>query len=543
LVTDHAGRWWHRAAIAGRAQTKSIAFTVGSVALLIALLYTWFTPRWETNDDVAMSMVAHGYGLAAYGSPHLVFSNVVWGLLVRAVPPIADVTGYAIATIACLILAGGSILCFLVRLGAPITLVCLCGILSLARPIFFPQFTINAGLLTVAAILGLHAYVRHKEVGILAVSCGLAFLAYLVREQEFLLVLLIAVPMLPWQAIYSDRRIWVGFLFLGAAIIIAFVIDRFSYSAPDWTAFLELNLVRAQFTDFGIGRRLFDRPDILARHGFSENDVRLIGSWFLVDPEIANPAKLKAILAEVGLVSLQYINLRMGLAALQALVVPPLLPLVLPAIILLALRPHRCVMWSWALCLIVLFVIGMFGRPGILRVYVPLVTLLMVAPLAFTASVRGIKQAVGSAVIIVASLAAVVAVIEESTASERRIRQVRREMRLLPETVVVTWGSHFPFEYAFPLLSEIPRPQRLQLYPLGVFTLAPFSIAASERTAGRGMLERLKSAEGVPVIAGVDKIELMRRYCRERMNGELRELAILGEGELIVRYLRCVVQP
>jgi len=43
------------------------------VATLIVLLCLAFDPRWESNDDVAMSKVAHGYGLAAYGSSHLIF--------------------------------------------------------------------------------------------------------------------------------------------------------------------------------------------------------------------------------------------------------------------------------------------------------------------------------------------------------------------------------------------------------------------------------------------------------------------------------------
>ena len=60
-------------------RTHPAMCALGSVVVPFVALYVAFEPLWETNDDVAMSMAAHGYGLAAYSSPHLIFSNVVWG--------------------------------------------------------------------------------------------------------------------------------------------------------------------------------------------------------------------------------------------------------------------------------------------------------------------------------------------------------------------------------------------------------------------------------------------------------------------------------
>ena len=67
-----------------RLQLASFAVSATFVVLLCFL----FELRWETNDDIAMSMVAHGYGIASIGSPNIVFSNVVWGYLVRLLPEI-----------------------------------------------------------------------------------------------------------------------------------------------------------------------------------------------------------------------------------------------------------------------------------------------------------------------------------------------------------------------------------------------------------------------------------------------------------------------
>ena len=49
-----------------------------SVVFVFTLCF-FFDPHWETNDDIAMSMVVHGYGIASVGMPNLVFSNIVWG--------------------------------------------------------------------------------------------------------------------------------------------------------------------------------------------------------------------------------------------------------------------------------------------------------------------------------------------------------------------------------------------------------------------------------------------------------------------------------
>ncbi len=62
-------------------------------------------------------MVAHGYGIAAVGMPNLLFSNLIWGYLVRAIPEINGMLGYSIATISVLVIFGAVILHAFRRLG------------------------------------------------------------------------------------------------------------------------------------------------------------------------------------------------------------------------------------------------------------------------------------------------------------------------------------------------------------------------------------------------------------------------------------------
>ena len=161
-------------------KNSQLAWDVFVSATFVLALCFFFEPRWETNDDVGMSMIAHGYGIAAVGMPNLVFSNVVWGYLVRIIPQINGVLGYSIAAIGILVSVGMVMLLASrkFRFGWLVSLPLL--ILLLARPVLFPQFTINAGLLTVGAVVCWHLYGQQENRLALLGGCLLSFFCYLV---------------------------------------------------------------------------------------------------------------------------------------------------------------------------------------------------------------------------------------------------------------------------------------------------------------------------------------------------------------------------
>ena len=149
-------------------------------------------------------MVAHGYGVAAFGTPNIIFSNVLWGYLVRAIPQIGGILGYSIATLGVLITVGAVVLFGLygsVRLHSSLSMLAL----LLVRPVLLPQFTINAGLLLVSAIICCHLFARQDNWQARLIGCLLAFSSYLVRSNEFLLVLFVALPLLPWRTLLLRR--------------------------------------------------------------------------------------------------------------------------------------------------------------------------------------------------------------------------------------------------------------------------------------------------------------------------------------------------
>lgn len=523
-----------------RERPALLAF-LSSITFIISLCLA-FVPRWATNDDVAMSMVAHGYGLAAYGSAHLINSNILWGYLVRAIPTINGVLGYSLATLATLLVLGWATLYFLLRLGVGYLTSLLAVALLIALPTLIPQFTVNAGLLTVAAVVGWQVHARFGGMGSLLTACLLAFFGYLVRSLEFLLILGVALPLLPWRALRERRQMQIAFLLLGVAISSAAAFDRWSYGGSEWQDFQELSPARAplaSFLNFGAGKYLKQHPEILARHGYTSNDIDLVVNYFSVDPQISNPKSLNEMLAELGPLPLQDGSVQSGFAAIKALSGPVLLPFLLPALVLLVSMPRRSVALAWMLCLAAIFITGVIGRPGIVRVYVPVVCLLLVAPLMLGKIRHGALQWMATLTLLIACVGNAYMLIPDALIAKKLMQQVQNDIRGLPAEPVVIWADSFPLQFAFPVLANELNLRKIRFYGLDSFTHAPYSVASTEHSAGRGMIEHLQTTTGIPIIASAKKLEMLRIYCREHLNRQLRGFITYQTSWLTIQQVRC----
>ncbi len=279
----------------------------------------------------------------------------------------------------------------------------------------------------------------------------------------------------------------------------------------------------------------------MGRYGFSTNDLDLIREWFFVDPEIVSPQTLRAMLAELGPLPSQENAVAKGWAGVQTLWDPSLMPLVLTALLLALLRPGWQVAASWGLCMGAVFVIGLSGRPGILRVYVPLASLLVIAPF-LVKQAAGWRNRLGTVVLLVAVLNTSLVFVESKTL-QTTAELAREGLAGFPGDPVVIWGVGFPLEDVYPVIGASPSEMSRQFYGLGAFTLAPFSVAFREQQQGRGMINLLAKEEGVPVVARDKCIRYLEMYCRERLHGELKELSAQRYGDIVVSRRRCEAGP
>jgi hypothetical protein len=510
-------------------------------------LLCWIsTPIFETNDDVHLSMIAHGYGIATGGSPRLVYSNVLWGYLIRLVPEIWGVLGYSLITLGILVVVGAVVLRSVLATAIGIAGAIAVLTLVIARPVLIPQYTINAGLLMVAAVV---CWLRFEKQGsgqrfALFAGCVLAYCSFLVRSQAFLLVLGVALPLLPWRSLWLRRDAKVALVLLVVAIGASSLLDHLAYRGAEWATFNAFNAVRIPYNDYGAADHLKDRPEILRRYRYSANDVDLIADWFFEDPNIADPQKLKSMLRELGPLAFQAGSLKKAWQGVSELASSDkLLPIVFAALFLAVIRPRWRVFGVWGLCLAALFTLGVMGRPGVTRVYVPLVGLLLLAPFLDDgeALLNGTKvrrwAVIG--VLLVASVFNAHTVLENSRGLRSWSKDVRAGLGHFPSDGVVVWGGNFPYEAVYPVLGSTPNFRNLHLYLLDDFTLAPYSVATAARKSGRGFLDQLANERGVEVVVNDYGAALLETYCRDNLHGGFDVVVNRNYGEVGVTTFRC----
>jgi hypothetical protein len=483
-----------------------------------------------------MSMVSHGYGVAAQVSPFLVFSNVAWGHFVRALPVIFGIPGYSMATIGVVVLSATAIMHFLLRMGMDHLIALLLLALILMRPLLFPQFTVNAGLLTCAAVLGSLAYAKNGSNFDLAASGVLAFLGYLIRDQEFALVLCVALPCLPVNLLIRQRKVQIAFLLLLCAMLGAFWYNQWWSSGPDWDYFWALNRARVPFTDFDAVPRLLAQPDVMSRFGLSRNDVQLLGNWFFVDREIANPERLVAVLAELAPAP-STMRFSSALSAIHSIADPKLLPLFLAAVALAALAFSSRILGAWLLCLTSLVVMGLLGRPGAIRVYIPLLTLLLLLS-ALRSLVSRPKTIAAAIALAAAAFANTYHLIGEARASDQMMAEAQTG-RFISMDAIAMWGASFPFEYYFPVLDRDPNARSSKMFGLGVFTFLPRSVSRSEEDNDNGLIKRLRSIKGLLITADEQSLKLLGIYCAEHLHAQFEKTVVYQSSLWAVYDAKC----
>ena len=508
----------------------------------VVMLCRVFSPRWQTNDDIGMSMIAHGYGSMPAGSPMLGFSNLLWGYFVRSLPSVAGLLGYSVATFASLIAIGIAILYGLRSSTRDwlVSIALLCGVLVL--PVLFPQFTVNAGLLVVAALVCWRSYDLRGGLPWLLCGCVLAFYGFLVRGNEAFLVFVIGCPLLPWGRLLRIRAVRVAGACLVLAIGVAVFADRQAYQGPEWQAFKAFNRLRLAITDYGAADVLHDSPQLLKQHGFSHNDIDLLHAWFFVDPTIADPQRLKPLLAQLPPRYANDYTWQRGFRGLRSLSQPSLLPLMLAALLLALLHPDRRILATWLLCIASAFALSVMFRPGMLRVYLPLASLLLLAPFIASASIRQgprWRLRLTQCIVVAAAVSVMIHAFANSRSAEAHDASIRSAARNLPRESFVVWGREFPFQSLYPPLQRVNALPAERIEIFGVSTLAPYSRNAIERAKGNGFVQRLQAPGGVLIAASSTNLAYLKIYCRERLGGELARLENIPYGSLNFNRVRC----
>lgn len=495
-------------------------------AILATIVIGFLPPFWETNDDVAMAMILDGYGLAAYPSPGIVFSNILYGYALAALPQIGDISRYSLGAISLNLLSVFLICRALCLLTQNYVLTLSVTALISLPPLIFPQFTLLAGMLSVAGILHIASYLQRRQTFELVIAGIVLFIGYLIRSQEFFLIMMISFVILPWREVLRDRHLQgliVILIGLGAA---AMFVDWRYYQVPEWQTFREVNLLRAPFTDFGADAYFLDRPELLKGTSYTPNDIRLLRDWFLADPLLANPERLSALLSRVDLSSFMQGNVAKNGAMFARFLNPPLVFVFVPAVMAGILAKNRIsIGLSWLVLIIAIAGFILTGRGLPSRVFVPpLVLLLCFATIQVS---RPLPQWALVGAIGLAALGTVLSVTKRHTHSMEQFALIRTDLATVDKSkLYVVWGNLLDYESMYPVLGSMTAARELRLYALGVTSLAPFAVAHWKDAPGGLLPGGLTSGAPVPFFAEMARIDLLSIYCEERHSTKLRVTGI-----------------
>ncbi|MEJ7813225.1 MAG: hypothetical protein WKG32_22635 [Gemmatimonadaceae bacterium] len=531
--------WWRR--------TPALA-AILLVAALAGVVLLASPPFYQTNDDVALSMIASGFGFAAWRDPHLFFSHIWLGRALVRAPSIGGVLPYDAhvmgATLAAAFIATYAVL-RLARTRWHVALIALAGALTLPLPLAQPQFTVTAALLATAAILLAASLTLAPPTRMAGAAAGwlvvgaAALYGYLTRSAAFFLIALVSAPL--WllvpalrARVVSRRGIVVAMVGLLCLVGLRWA-DRRAYEAPAWRPWAESQALLGAFIDFE--NRV--RYDASTRHvfdavGWSETDYRMLVSWYFVHQATYSPAKLAAIIRSFPPAAALRANLAGVRTVPETALRPELLPLIVAVAVLWALLRGQG-RWAIAACSAMattaLVGVALVGRMPLVRVYYPVFAFLVLAALLLLVRAGGERNAGARATrwmhgVALAALLACTAALWTSVRATHRARSERarlaradlERLALRPDQLLVVWGAGIPVEDIFsPLARGAPLmggtdARRMQLFLIGFPALAPFA-QGRLRERGIGEVHRaLYERDDVLLAASAQEVEMLRAF-------------------------------
>jgi hypothetical protein len=97
-------------------------------------------------------------------------------------------------------------------------------------------------------------------------------------------------------------------------------------------------------------------------------------------------------------------------------------------------------------------------------------------------------------------------------------------------------------EVIYTLFSNRADSSPLRIFPLGVFTHAPFSVAVADSNRGLGFMERIRSPEGLSIMASPDNLSRLGIWCTERLRGSYRNTEIYASSSLNLNKVWCTAR-
>lgn len=503
-------------------KNKNIINLLITIAIFVALL-SIYTPIFETNDDSGMSMIAHGYGLSMHPSPYIMFSNIVYGYIVTNLPIINGIYPYSYLTFFALFVVCYCLLICLDKLQVnkfyTIVLICIIFI----RAIAMPQFTVNAGLLAIASLIAIIVYANTKVFRYAILGAVLAFYSYLIRNQEFYFVYIVGLPFLFNKKLLNKNILYLTLIFIFCCISAEYL-NAIAYHSVEFNNYNALSKVRAQFNDFGASEYFINRPEILAKYNYTANDMILLRRFIFADPILANPTRMAELLSNFKLTSRITDNLPLALQAIRSIYDDSFKLLILVTIIGLVVSKSRLrLIVALILFVLLIALLGLLGRPSILRVYYPIVALLTLFSFVFISRNR-FNSIVGALIISVVCVMIGVDYYRSNQLRKENAELAYQDYNSMDNSLYYVQGASLPYEYIFLPFRKNIAPS-VKLYSFGAAYYLPNTVSNEYAFSSLSFAHAFESSLPINVIMSEQHFDSNMKYCQEHYHKNLDNLS------------------
>lgn len=555
-------------------QGLRVATAAAGASLLIPLAAVLlFPPFYQTNDDVAMRLLAEGNFVPGTGPlPFLMHINVVIGGLLRVLYGlIPSLPWYDLVLGASMTAAAAGFLC--IWLGArgwhDLAWTAVLSIVYLVPAFVNVQFSVaGMGCAAAGIALLLQAAVAPLDQRFfrfhLFLGATLIVWGSLIRAEGAALILLegaiLAMPLSMAVLHTKDLRLRMkSVLLAGAAAIIlavvAFGVNQLVYQrAPGWQEFHRYNFLRTRITEYVSADRMTPQTmeQVTRRAGWTTNDFLLFRNWFFADPNLFSFARVQA--AERLLFSAARQPTKTYRTRLSELwnTVKSYFGVLLPAFVVLALFS---ITWRGRIRLILFLAFALLTVNGLIalitsvakappeRVTWPMAMLVAgIVPVAARRWGHAAPSVVDAVALVAAAyfVSATLADLHQKTL-ERRVRfagavEDVAELRKTGATFFLLHGGAFPYE-------DYWRPLRIERTPfpfvgLGVSARTPPVQAYLKRTGRADLALALCTDRNIVLVAHAYVPPLLRQFALEHHKRNVRYEPLL-EGKRFTAW-RCV---
>jgi hypothetical protein len=510
-----------------------------AVVLAVVLVIVLFGHKyWDANDDIHMSMVAGGYGLAAQPSPGVVYSNVIWGWLAMRLGAPFGVQGYTLIAYAAMLASAAAVAWALLRRRVPGILAATVLLAMFVHALLEPQFSVTAGFAAVAGLALACTLGSWREWPVALAAGLLLVVASLIRLQECMFVCVVAAPFVAWQLYRSFGT--PAFRPLAAVLLAAAalsggakLVDNAYYTGPGWQQFRDMNALRRPFTDYALHGYFEHRPELLKPVGMTVNDMVMMGDWFFLDSKVYNDQSLGYLLQHLPLRERLKFNLQRIRSSTAPFNRPMVYFLALTALLGLVLARTRTVAIAAVLCLgLCMAAMLLLGRPGVPRIFP--------GPVAAIAVLALLDHGQGKRVRLLALIVGTGLLFWVSLNSYHFFRGHQRQARIgarvehgtcaiaTPDLAVV-WGAPegFPDRYLYDPAAPLGGRCPLHIYHVGVVELLPDNLQQLHAyTGGLDLVPALLAGQRIHFFTTDDRLDELAQYMREHYAAKLTYTAL-----------------